>query len=187
MSRAGSTSCLGIRSFRLKSYPKDSNWFEMGFEHDSWCIGWKYAKFLNDGFFWKVLDWALLQLQDLGWTWVQKKMIRTQQYIGDYRVGQNHGMQVLRISCIKFHILQFIPHRKRDLSSLPEASEAAVKISWKKEAVGQLMRSHQGNSTFPVRFSKPAFCGFGRSYTYCWAEMTSLAINSKEPFIIPSE
>ena len=81
-----------------------------------------------------------------------------------HRVGQNHRKQVLRISCIKFHLLTFqfvvISHGKRDLSSLPEAGEAAVQISWKKEAVGQLMRSCQGNSIFRVRFSKPAIRGF---------------------------
>ena len=50
-----------------------------------------------------------------------------------YRVAQNHGKQVLRISPIKFlfHILQFvvIPHGQRDLSSLPWTGEAAVQIS----------------------------------------------------------
>ena len=78
------------------------------------------------------------------------------------RVGQksqNHGKQVLRISCIKFHLLtiQFvvISHGKRDLSSLPEAVDAALQIPSKKEAVGQLMRSCQANSIFPVIFSKP--------------------------------
>ena len=49
-----------------------------------------------------------------------------------YRVGQNHRKHVLKISCIKFHLLTFqfvvIPHGKRDLSSLPEAGEAAVQI-----------------------------------------------------------
>ena len=86
-----------------------------------------------------------------------------------YRVAQNHGKQVLRISCMKFHLLTFqfvvIPHGKRDLSSLPEVGEAAVQISWKWEAVGQLMQSRQGNSIFPVRFSKPAFHGFVRPCT----------------------
>ena len=81
-----------------------------------------------------------------------------------YRVGQNHGKQVLRISCIKFHLLTFqfvvISHGKIDLSSLPEAGEAAVQILSIKEAVGQLMHSRHGNSIFPVRFSKPAFRGF---------------------------
>ena len=50
-----------------------------------------------------------------------------------YRVRQYHGKQVLRICCIKFHLLtlQFvvIPHGKRDLGSLPEAGEAAMQIS----------------------------------------------------------
>ena len=50
-----------------------------------------------------------------------------------YRVAQNHGKQVLRMSCIKFHLPTFqfvvIPHGKRDLSSLPEVGEAAVQIS----------------------------------------------------------
>ena len=50
-----------------------------------------------------------------------------------YRVAQNHGKQVLRISPIKFHflIIQFvvIPHGQRDLSSLPWTGEAAVQIS----------------------------------------------------------
>ena len=50
-----------------------------------------------------------------------------------YRDAQNHGKQVLRISCMKFHLLTFqfvvIPHGKRDLSSLPEVGEAAVQIS----------------------------------------------------------
>jgi len=50
-----------------------------------------------------------------------------------YRVAQNHGKQVLRISPIKFHfpIIQFvvIPHGQRDLSSLPWTEEAAVQIS----------------------------------------------------------
>ena len=55
-----------------------------------------------------------------------------------YRVAQNYGEQVVRISSIKFHLLTFqfvvIPHGKRDLSSLPEAGEAAVQISWEKES-----------------------------------------------------
>ena len=50
-----------------------------------------------------------------------------------YRAAQNHGEQVLRMSCIQFHLLTFqfvvIPHGKRDLSSLPEVGEAAVQIS----------------------------------------------------------
>ena len=50
-----------------------------------------------------------------------------------YRVRQNHGKQVLRISCIEFHLTKFqfvvIPHGKRDLSSLPWTGEAAVQIS----------------------------------------------------------
>ena len=50
-----------------------------------------------------------------------------------YRVAQNHGKQVLRISCMKFHLITFqfvvIPHGKRDLSSLPEVGEASVQIS----------------------------------------------------------
>ena len=50
-----------------------------------------------------------------------------------YRVAQNHGKQVLRISPIKFHfpIIQFvvIPPGQRDLSSLPWIGEAAVQIS----------------------------------------------------------
>ena len=50
-----------------------------------------------------------------------------------YRVAQNHGKQVLRISPIKFHfpIIQFvvIPHGQRDLSSLPWIGGAAVQIS----------------------------------------------------------
>ena len=82
------------------------------------------------------------------------------------RVARNHRKQVLRISCISFNLFTFqfvvIPHGERDLSSLPEAGEVAVQISSKKEAVGQLMRSHQGNSIFPGRLSKPAFCGFVR-------------------------
>ena len=52
-----------------------------------------------------------------------------------YRVAQNHGKQVLRISHIKFHftIIQFvvIPHGQRDLSSLPCLGGAAVQISLK--------------------------------------------------------
>ena len=86
----------------------------------------------------------------------------------NYRVAQNHGKQALKISCIKFHLPTFqfvvIPNGKRDLSSLPEASEAAVQISWKKEAVGPLIRSFQGNSIFPVIFSKP-LRGFVRHCT----------------------
>ena len=50
-----------------------------------------------------------------------------------YRVAQNHGKQVQRISPIKFQfpIIQFvvIPHGQRDLSSLPWTGEAAVQIS----------------------------------------------------------
>ena len=67
-----------------------------------------------------------------------------------YRVAQNHGKQVLRISPIKFHfpIIQFvvIPHGQRDLSSLPWTGEAAVQISLKKEVVGMLMQSRQEHS-----------------------------------------
>ena len=74
------------------------------------------------------------------------------------------------MSCIKFQLLAFqfvvISHGKIDLSSLPKAGEAAVQILSQKEAVGQLMRSHQVNSIFPVRFSKPAFRGFVRPITH---------------------
>ena len=98
-----------------------------------------------------------------------------------YRVAQNHGKQVLRISCMKFHLLTFqfvvIPHGKRDLSSLPEVGEVAVQISWIWEAVGQLMQSRQGNSIFPVRFSKPAFHGFVPPCTSC----TELRANANLP------
>ena len=67
-----------------------------------------------------------------------------------YRAGQNHGKQVLRISPIKFHfpIIQFvvITNGQRDLCSLPWTGEAAVQISWKKYVVGMLMQSRQENS-----------------------------------------
>ena len=59
-----------------------------------------------------------------------------------YIQGQTKQL-VLRSSCIDFHLLTFqlvvIPRGKRDLSSLPDAGEAAVQISSKKEAVGLLM------------------------------------------------
>ena len=67
-----------------------------------------------------------------------------------HRVSQNHGKQVWRVTHTKFHlpITQFvvIPHGQRDLSSLPWLGGAAVQISWKREAVGILLRSRQENS-----------------------------------------
>ena len=53
--------------------------------------------------------------------------------VPNYKVRQNHKKKLLRISCEKLHLLTFqfvvISHGKRDLSSLPEAGEAAVQIS----------------------------------------------------------